>query len=142
MLMLVYFFKLVFADTFANRTGDSDTDFRGAIPAGLASGIVYMTYEHATENLHIKTDVEIDQGNKFYIHKQTGADCFINSINVAGVNHTNVNNEDTNGELRFRTNTTTKFWVRANDVKVGATLSADGQTINCQTLYQTSDKRL
>ena len=110
----------VFANVFANRTGDTDTDFRGAIPAGLDSGIVYMTYEHATENLHIKTDVEIDQDKKLYIHKQTGASCHISSTNIASVNHTTFENEDINGELRFRTNGGTKMYIRANDLLVGA----------------------
>ena len=43
----------VFANTFGNRTAESDTDFRGCISGGLASGTVYMTYEHVPERLHI-----------------------------------------------------------------------------------------
>ena len=41
----------LFANTFANRTGDTDTEFRGAIAGGLSSGKVYMKYLHATETL-------------------------------------------------------------------------------------------
>ena len=41
----------LFANTFANRTGDTDTEFRGAISGGLSSGKVYMKYLHATETL-------------------------------------------------------------------------------------------
>ena len=41
----------MFANTFANRTGNTDTEFRGAIAGGLSSGKVYMTYKHATETL-------------------------------------------------------------------------------------------
>ena len=43
----------MFANVVANRSDDTDTDFRGAVSGGLASGIVYMTYEHIAENLHI-----------------------------------------------------------------------------------------
>ena len=41
----------LFANTFANRTGNTDTEFRGAIAGGLSSGKVYLTYKHATETL-------------------------------------------------------------------------------------------
>ena len=41
----------LFANTFANRTGNTDTEFRGAISGGLSSGKVYMTYKHASETL-------------------------------------------------------------------------------------------
>ena len=41
----------LFANTFANRTGNTDTEFRGAISGGLSSGKVYMKYLHATETL-------------------------------------------------------------------------------------------
>ena len=41
----------LFDNTFANRTGDTDTEFRGAIAGGLSSGKVYMKYLHATETL-------------------------------------------------------------------------------------------
>ena len=41
----------LFANVFANRSGDSDTEFRGAISGGLNSGKVYMTYKHVSETL-------------------------------------------------------------------------------------------
>ena len=41
----------LFANTFANRTGNTDTEFRGAIAGGLSSGKVDMKYLHATETL-------------------------------------------------------------------------------------------
>ena len=41
----------LFANTFANRSANTDTYFRGAISGGLTSGKVYMTYKHATETL-------------------------------------------------------------------------------------------
>ena len=41
----------LFANTFANRTGNTDTEFRGAISGGLSSGKVYMKYLHASETL-------------------------------------------------------------------------------------------
>ena len=49
----------VFANTFANRSNDSDTVFRGAISGGLASGKIYMTYLHASETLDVASDVVI-----------------------------------------------------------------------------------
>ena len=41
----------LFGNVFANRTGDTDTEFRGAISGGLSRGKVYMKYLHATETL-------------------------------------------------------------------------------------------
>ena len=48
----------LFANVFANRTSDTDTEFRGAISGGLDSGKVYMTYKHITEILDV--DCHID----------------------------------------------------------------------------------
>ena len=48
----------LFANTFANRTGDTDTEFRGAIAGGLSSGKVYMTYLHATETLDFDCSID------------------------------------------------------------------------------------
>ena len=48
----------LFANTFANRTGNTDTEFRGAIAGGLSSGKVYMTYLHATETLDFDCDID------------------------------------------------------------------------------------
>ena len=62
----------LFAKTFANRTGDTDTEFRGAIAGGLSSGKVYMKYLHATETLDF--DCIIDN---------TGQNVIGNLINTA-----------------------------------------------------------
>ena len=48
----------MFANVFANRTGNTDTEFRGAISGGLTSGKVYMTYLHATETLDFDCDID------------------------------------------------------------------------------------
>ena len=48
----------LFANTFANRTGNTDTEFRGAIAGGLSSGKVYMTYLHATETLDFDCSID------------------------------------------------------------------------------------
>ena len=48
----------MFANTFANRTGNTDTEFRGAIAGGLSSGKVYMTYLHATETLDFDCSID------------------------------------------------------------------------------------
>ena len=47
----------LFANTFANRSANTDTYFRGAISGGLTSGKVYMTYLHATETLDFDCDI-------------------------------------------------------------------------------------
>ena len=48
----------LFANTFANRSANTDTYFRGAISGGLTSGKVYMTYLHATETLDFDCDID------------------------------------------------------------------------------------
>ena len=48
----------LFANTFANRTGNTDTEFRGAISGGLSSGKVYMKYLHATETLDFDCSID------------------------------------------------------------------------------------
>ena len=48
----------LFANTFANRTCNTDTEFRGAIAGGLSSGKVYMTYLHATETLDFDCSID------------------------------------------------------------------------------------
>ena len=62
----------LFANTFANRSSNTDTYFRGAISGGLTSGKVYMTYLHATETLDF--DCSIDN---------TGQNVIGNLINTA-----------------------------------------------------------
>ena len=48
----------LFANTFANRSANPDTYFRGAISGGLTSGKVYMTYLHATETLDFDCSID------------------------------------------------------------------------------------
>ena len=48
----------LFANTFANRSANTDTYFRGAINGGLTSGKVYMTYLHATETLDFDCSID------------------------------------------------------------------------------------
>ena len=46
------------ANTFANRSANTDTYFRGAISGGLTSGKVYMTYLHTTETLDFDCSID------------------------------------------------------------------------------------
>ena len=62
----------VFGNTFANRSSNSNTVFRGAIDGGLASGKIYMTYFYTTETLDF--DCVIDN---------TGRNVIGNLINTA-----------------------------------------------------------
>ena len=48
----------LFANTFAKRSANTDTYFRGAISGGLTSGKVYMTYLHATETLDFDCSID------------------------------------------------------------------------------------
>ena len=48
----------LFANTFANRSANTDTYFRGAISGGLTSGKVYMAYLHATETLDFDCSID------------------------------------------------------------------------------------
>jgi len=54
----------MFANAFANRSDNTNTEFRGAISGGSGWGKIYMLYEHVDENLHFYTDVEVDEGKK------------------------------------------------------------------------------
>ena len=91
----------MFANTFANRTAESDTDFRGCIAGGLASGTVYMTYEHVPERLHIKTDAEVSEGKKFYLTTTGTKECFIHSFVESNVRILSLENSDTAGQNRI-----------------------------------------
>ena len=91
----------VFANTFANRTAESDTDFRGCIAGGLASGTVYMTYEHIPERLHIKTDAEVSEGKKLYLTTTGSKECFIHSFVESNVRILSLENSDTSGQNRI-----------------------------------------
>ena len=48
----------LFANTFANRTPNTNTEFRGAVSGGLGSAKIYMTYLHATETLDFDCDID------------------------------------------------------------------------------------
>ena len=91
----------VFANTFANRTADSDADFRGCISAGLASGTVYMTYEHIPERLRSKTDAEVSEGNKLYLNTTTSKECYIHSFVESNVKIMSLVNSATSGQNRI-----------------------------------------
>ena len=93
----------IFANTFANRSDNTDTNFRGAISGGLASGTIYMTYEHVAQNLHVKTDMELDQDKRLYLSKTSGQEHYFESKNVSGANHVYISNEDPNGDIRLWT---------------------------------------
>ena len=78
----------LFGNAFANRSVDTDTEFLGAVSAGSAWGKLYMKYEHSIDNLHLYSDVELEQNKVLYIHKETSKNSWITSTNTAGVNHT------------------------------------------------------
>ena len=120
----------IFANTFANRSDNTDTNFRGAISGGLASGTIYMTYEHVAQNLHVKTDMELDQDKKLYIHKETSKNSFISSINIAGVNHTTFQNEDPNGDLRFSANGNVILFITPTKVSVPTPYTLEGDLVD------------
>ena len=91
----------MFANTVANRTAESDTDFRGCISGGLASETVYMTYEHVPERLHIKTDAEVSEGKKLYLSTTGTKECFIHSFVESNVRILSFENNDTSGQNRI-----------------------------------------
>ena len=129
----------MFSNAFANRSVDTNTDFLGAVSAGSAWGKLYMKYEYATENLHIYTDVEIDQGKKLYIHKEASKNSFISSINIAGVNHTNFQNEDPNGDLRFFANGGVRLFITPSKVSVPAPYTIEGDLVDTSDLAKKYD---
>ena len=47
----------MFANIFANRTDNTNTEYRGANSGGSRWGKIYMLYEYVDENLHFYTDV-------------------------------------------------------------------------------------
>ena len=129
----------VFANVFANRSDDTDTDFRGAVSGGLASGIVYMTYEHVAENLHIFTDVEMEQTKRIYLHKETGKNSYISSTNIGNVNHTTFINEDPMGDLRFFANGGVRLYVTPTKVSVPPSYILEGNLVNTSDLTKKYD---
>ena len=67
----------MFANAFANRSNDTNTEFRGAISGGSGWGKIYMLYEHIPENLNFYTDFYLNQPQKMYLHKETGKSSYI-----------------------------------------------------------------
>ena len=132
----------IFANTFANRSDNTDTNFRGAISGGLASGTIYMTYEHVAQNLHVKTDMELDQDKRLYLSKTSGQEHYFESKNVSGANHVYISNEDPNGDIRLWTKRdnagtptlTVAMFITPTKVSVPAPYTLEGD------LVDTSDK--
>ena len=131
--------QYIYADFITHRNSGADVVFKGSNTTDDGA-VEYMRYRKADEDVNFSKDVSIIQGKKLYIHKETGKDSYIDSVNVASVNHTTFRN-DINGELRFRTNGSTKFYVRANDISMSANLTS-GANITCVALTETSDKNL
>ena len=132
--------QYIYGDFFIHRNSGADMVFQGSNTTDDGS-VEYMRYRKADEDVNFSKDVYINQGRKLYIHKETGKDSYIDSVNIASVNHTTFRNDDINGELRFRTNGSTKFYVRANDMSMSANLTS-GANITCVALTETSDKNL
>ena len=132
--------QYIYADFITHRNSGADVVFKGSNTTDDGA-VEYMRYRKADEDVNFSKDVSIIQGKKLYIHKETGKDSYIDSVNVASVNHTTFRNDDINGELRFRTNGSTKFYVCANDISMSANLTS-GANITCVGLIETSDKRL
>ena len=132
--------QYIYGDYFIHRNVGADMVFQGSNTTDDGS-VEYMRYRKADEDVNFSKDVYINQGRKLYIHKETGKDSYIDSVNIASVNHTTFRNDDINGELRFRTNGSTKFYIRANDMSMSANLTS-GANITCVALTETSDKNL
>ena len=132
--------QYIYGDYFIHRNVGADMVFQGSNTTDDGS-VEYMRYRKADEDVIFSKDVYINQGRKLYIHKETGKDSYIDSVNIASVNHTTFRNDDINGELRFRTNGSTKFYIRANDMSMSANLTS-GANIICVALTETSDKNL
>ena len=132
--------QYIYGDYFIHRNVGADMVFQGSNTTDDGS-VEYMRYRKADEDVIFSKDVYINQGRKLYIHKETGKDSYIDSVNIASVNHTTFRNDDINGELRFRTNGSTKFYIRANDMSMSANLTS-GANITCVALTETSEKNL
>ena len=128
--------QYIYGDYFIHRNVGADAVFQGSNTTDDGS-VEYMRYRKADEDVNFSKDISINQGRKLYIRK----DSYIDSVNIASVNHTTFRNDAINGELRFRTNGSTKFYVRANDMSMSANLTS-GANITCVSLVETSDKRL
>ena len=91
----------MFANTFANRSANSDTNFRGCISGGLASGTVYMTCKHVPERLQIKTDARVSEGKMFHLNTTASKECYIHSFVESNIKILSLENNDTSGQNRI-----------------------------------------
>ena len=91
----------LFANAFANRSNDTNTEFRGAISGGSGWGKIYMLYEHIPENLHFYTNVEVDEGKKLYLNKTGAKECFVHSFVESSVKILSLENNDVSGQNRI-----------------------------------------
>ena len=89
------------ANAFANRSDNTNTEFRGAISGGSGWGKFYLLYEHIDENLHLYTDVEVDEGKELYLNKTTSKECYIHSFVESNVKILSLENSDTSGQNRI-----------------------------------------
>ena len=120
----------MFANAFANRSNDTNTEFRGAISGGSGWGKIYMLYEHIPENLNFYTDLHLNQSQKMYLHKETGKSSYIYSENVAGVNHLKIYSEDPNGDIRFYAGGSVRLFVTPSKVSVPAPYTLEGDLVD------------
>jgi hypothetical protein len=91
----------MFANAFANRSDNTNTEFRGAISGGSGWGKFYMLYEYVDEKLHFYTDIEVDEGKKLYLNKTTSKECYIHSFVESNVKILSLVNSDTSGQNRI-----------------------------------------
>ena len=88
--------QYIYGDYFIHRNVGADMVFQGSNTTDDGS-VEYMRYRKADEDVNFSKDVYINQGRKLYIHKETGTDSYIDSVNIASVNHTTFRNDDING---------------------------------------------
>ena len=120
----------LFGNAFANRSVDTDTEFLGAVSAGSAWGKLYMKYEHSIDNLHLYSDVELEQNKVLYIHKETSKNSWITSTNTAGVNHTSIINQDPNGDVRIFADGGVRLYVTPSKVSVPPPYTLEGDVVD------------
>ena len=91
----------LFANAFANRSNDTNAEFRDAISGGSGWGKIYMLYEQIPENLHFFTDVEVEEGMKLYLNKTGAKECLVHSF-VEYVKILALENNHVSGQNRVR----------------------------------------
>ena len=129
----------MFANAFANRSNDTNTEFRGAISGGSGWGKIYMLYEHISENLCFYTDLHLTQPQKMYLLKETGKSNYIFSENIAGVNHLKIYNEDPNGDIRIYANSGIRFFITNTQVSVPAPYTLEGDLVDASDFIKKYD---